>query len=150
MRMSCFSHVNDSSDIPVTFHLTSGNKMYHVFCPLVNNSAELVQWSSFPERNWRVCRNTTKPHNCILVLYDFGESDDGTYTCSTDIAGRDDESNALTLQALGNIGPTSKPPNNGSIIGIALAMVCVVLLILIGLICVLSNVLSRRRKSAFP
>ena len=87
------------------------------------------------------------PHNCILVLYDFGESDDGTYTCSTDIAGRDDESNALTLQALDNIGPANEVHHKGPIIVIVLSIVCVVLLTLLGLIFIgFKYVKSRRGK----
>ena len=141
LNISCLTHLTDSSDIPVMFHYSNGNKTHRELCP-----ATLC--SSFPEIGWRICRNTTRPHNCILVLYDFGDSDDGAYTCSTDIAGKDDESNSLTLLSLHNIEPANEVHHKGPIIiVIVLSIVCVVLLTLLGLIFIgFKYVKSRRSK----
>ena len=109
VELSCFSHLNDSSDILVSFHLTRGNDTLTVSCPSGDPGSSLGCVSPVRGREWQVCRNKTEPHNCFLVVHDFDDSDGGNYSCSTLIAGEDVQSNVLNLQALKALSPAKKP-----------------------------------------
>lgn len=128
VRLSCFCHLNDSSDIAVSFHLQYANATHSVSCPVETGSG--TECSEIPERKWSVCRNQSEPHNCILVLHDFGVSDDGTYWCSTTVGGREVQSNELDLEALRSLEP-AKSSNKASDISTVLPIVAVALLIII-------------------
>ena len=144
VNLSCFSHLNDSSDIPVKFHLQYGNTTQSVACPTTG-----MKCSKIPDRKWSVCRNESKPHNCILVLREFGDSDDGTYSCSTTIGGREVQSNQLELHALSSLEPT-KSSQKGSEIGIVLSIVAAVILILVILTLILFKIVrSRQRRRCY-
>ena len=137
VNLSCFSHLNDSSDIPVKFHLQYGSTTHSVTCP-----ANGTKCFEIPELKWSVCRNETEPHNCILVLHEFGDSDDGSYSCSTTIGGREVRSNRLELQALSTFKP-AESAHKGSKIILALSIAAVALIILV----ILGVFLFRYRKT---
>ena len=140
VNLSCFSHLNDSSDINVTFYLQYGSTTHSVTCP-----ASGTECSEIPELKWSVCRNETEPHNCILVLHEFGVSDDGSYSCSTTIGGREVRSNKLELQALNTLDP-AESPHEGSKIVLITSISAVVLLILVILVFLLFRFVKKRRQ----
>lgn len=143
VNLSCFSHLNDSSDIPVKFHLQYGDTTQSVACPDTG-----MECSKIPDRKWSVCRNESEPHNCILVLGEFGDSDDGNYSCSTTIGGREVQSNQLELHALSSL-KSAKSSQKGSEIGIVLSIVAAVILILVILGFILFKIVKSRRRRCY-
>lgn len=124
VKLACFSHLKDSSNITMSFQLQQDNITHSAACPVEVGSAS--DCLHVQEWNWRVCRNKTEPHNCILVLHGFGESDCGNYTCSTTIGGREIQSNVLKLEA-----PNSPHKHNSSNIVITLSIVITTLIIMV-------------------
>lgn len=125
VKLSCFSHINDSSDIQMSFQLNSANTTIGVLCP-----AGIEGCLTVSKREWKVCRNVSRPHNCILVIYGFEHSDDGNYTCSTAIERKDVQSNVINLQTVTDLAP-AKQQHRDSEIFIVVGIVIVVLLIAI-------------------
>lgn len=112
VEISCFSHLNDSSDISVSFHLIKGSgTVTNATCPVELNTT-VGCLPPITARDWQVCRNQTAPYNCYLVVGDFDDSESGNYTCSTNITGEDLTSNELDLEALKILKPAEEPHNN--------------------------------------
>ena len=110
-ELSCFSHLNDSHDIPVSFTLVhDSTNTLTVHCPAESNTS-VGCVSPVQGRDWEVCRNESAPYNCYMVIHDFHNSDSGNYTCSTNVTGRVIISNELNLVALKNLKPAQEPRN---------------------------------------
>lgn len=112
VEISCFSHLNDSSDISMSFHLIKGSGTVADATCSVELNTSVGCLSSITTRDWQVCRNKTAPYNCYLIVGDFDDSESGNYTCSTNVTGEDLTSNELDLEALKILKPAEEPHNN--------------------------------------
>ncbi|CAI7999285.1 hypothetical protein GBAR_LOCUS2675 [Geodia barretti] len=155
VELSCFSHLNDSRDVPVSFHLVRGTSTLSVPCPVDSNTTEDTNYtlgcvSPIQGGDWQICRNKSSPYNCYLILHDFDDSDSGNYTCSTNITGKEILSNELDLQALKLLGPAEKPrskshsPSSKVVLGLGIG-IGVLLLLLLLMVLVLNAVRSYQR-----
>ena len=151
VELSCFSHLNDSGDIPFSFNLVSVTSNLTASCDVSTNH-EMRCVSPVEDRDWEICRNKTEPHNCVLYLHNFDDSGDGNYSCSTEIAGNRVWSNVLELHTWKNLEPSPNGPGSSSSglnklelgIGVGIAVFMVVLVVLF---IILSALKSRRRAS---
>jgi hypothetical protein len=147
VELSCFSHLNDSSDIPVSFHLVGEDKSRSVPCPAAKNGS--MECSPVRGRNWQVCRNKTAPHNCALVMHNFNESDSGNFSCSTSIGGNEVLSNVLQLQSMEAVEPIKKSKSRSYywlIVGLGVGSAA--LLVILGVIIIVVSVVRSRRKAS--
>ena len=155
VELSCFSHLNDSRDVPVSFHLVQRTSTLSVTCSVDSNITEDTNYtlgcvSPIQGRDWQVCRNTSAPYNCYLILHGFYDSDSGNYTCSTNIAGKQILSNELDLEALKILEPAEKPrseghsPSSKAVLGLGIGIGGLLLLLLV-MVLVLNAVRSYQR-----
>lgn len=144
LELSCYSHLSDSSDIPITLQFVYANNTVTATCPTaVGTNKEFTATEIL--QKWKVYRNTTLPHNCILALYDFEDVDDGNYSCSTVISGREVQSNVLKLQTLKGLETADSPSSHESEILLGVSIAIVGLLILLILVFMLGRYIQYRR-----
>ena len=131
VELSCFSHLNDSSDISVVFQLVNGNITHTALCPTDIGTETGCLEPNQGSFNWRICRNQTKPHNCILIVDDFQDLDDGSYSCSAIIGDKEVKSNTLQLQTMNGIAPAEidKQSDFTTVVALSIAIFCLFLLL---------------------